>query len=247
MKILFVITTYNQSKYTEICLDSLLNIHNINFDILIIDDCSSDDTRSLCNDYNLDFIEKETPMGLTHSWNLGYINFKKKDYDILVLSNNDIILPENSLNEIIEISNQSPLICPLSIEKGIGNRKLQSVHEYYSFSSDFVNNPSNFQLVQNNILELNEQRFNKLPPIRMNKFSGFFFVMNRNIIMHEFSSEQLFDPSNVNVGNEDELNSKLLNKGLYALLCKTSFVFHFKGVSFAGDLGNERDDLTRYH
>ena len=45
---------------------------------LIIDDCSTDDTKLLCNDYNLDFIEKKGPMGLTHSWNLGYINFKKK-------------------------------------------------------------------------------------------------------------------------------------------------------------------------
>ena len=50
MKILFVITTYNQSKYTKICLDSLLNVHDIEFDILIIDDCSSDDTKLICND-----------------------------------------------------------------------------------------------------------------------------------------------------------------------------------------------------
>ena len=33
------------------------------------------------------------------------------------------------------------------------------------------------------LLELNDNRVNKLPPIRMNKFSGFFFVMNRNIII----------------------------------------------------------------
>ena len=247
MKILFVITTYNQSKYTKICLNSLLNVHDIEFDILIIDDCSSDDTKLICNDYNVNFIEKDAPKGLTHSWNLGYKHFKNKKYDILILSNNDIILPEHSLNEMIKISYLSPIICPLSTEKGVGNRKWQSIHKYYPFSKDFINDPVNYQLIQNEIHIMNKKRLNKLCPIRMKKFSGFFFVMSKDIIDYEYSKDSLFNPDKINVGNEDELNDRLLKTGAYSLLCKRSFVYHFKGVSFLGDLDDGRNDLSRYH
>ena len=247
MKILFVITTYNQSFYTKLCLESLMLIDNLNIDILVIDDCSTDGTKNICKNFNIKFLGKDKPCGLTDSWNIGYQYFKKNKYDILILSNNDILLPKYSLYEMISISIESPIICPLSNRKGIGNRKWQSVHEYYPFSKQFVDDQSNYQLVQKQIYDLNENRLNELSPIRMKKFSGFFFLMNKEIEKFEYSKDFLFDPSKINVGNEDELNDRVLKGGSYSLLCKKAFVYHFKGVSFMGDLDDERNDLSRYH
>ncbi len=247
MKVLFAITTFGESHYTKLCLDSISLINEIEFDLLIIDDCSKDDTIKICNNYHVDIITKDTPKGLTDSWNIAYKYFKKNNYDLLILSNNDILTSENSINELVKCSNFAPIICPLSTDKGVGNRNWQSIHNYYSFTKKFVNKPNNFNLVQNEIIRLNNFRYEFLRPVRMKKFSGFFFLMNKKIIEFEFDNNLLFNPSNINVGNEDELNDRLIIKGEYSLLCKTSFVYHFKGISFKGDLGIERNDLDRYH
>ena len=75
-KVLFLITTYNQLEYTKLCVDSLNKVSDIDFDILIIDDCSTDGTQKWCKDNNLKIIEKETGRGLTHTWNMGYKYFR---------------------------------------------------------------------------------------------------------------------------------------------------------------------------
>ena len=88
-KILLVITTYNESEYTKLCFDSLKKLDD-KFDVLVIDDCSTDDTVELCNEYGYKMITKEEGKGLTHSWTLGYNTFKRNKYDYLIIANNDI-------------------------------------------------------------------------------------------------------------------------------------------------------------
>ena len=66
--------------------------------------------KSSIHDYNVNFIEKDAPKGLTHSWNLGYKHFKNKKYDILIL---DIMMPGKSglsLTEEIKKTNSTPVI-----------------------------------------------------------------------------------------------------------------------------------------
>ena len=74
---LLVITTYNQSEYTRACFETLRNIED-GIDVLVIDDCSTDDTVELCKEYNHEVIVKETGLGLTDSWNRGYCEFKNR-------------------------------------------------------------------------------------------------------------------------------------------------------------------------
>ena len=96
---LLVITTYNQSEYTKLCFDSIKNIED-DVDVLIIDDCSTDDTIELCKEYNYDVIVKEKGLGLTDSWNKGYVEFKNRKYDYFILANNDILIPNGAITEL---------------------------------------------------------------------------------------------------------------------------------------------------
>ena len=67
------------------CFDSIRNIEN-DVDVLVIDDCSTDDTIELCKEYNHEVIvKKETGLGLTDSWNKGYVEFKDRN-DMIILS-----------------------------------------------------------------------------------------------------------------------------------------------------------------
>ena len=112
-KTLLVITTYNESEYTKLCFDSLKKLDD-EIDILVIDDYSTDNTVDLCKEYGYEVITKDDGMGLTHSWNLGYQEFKENKYDYLILANNDILIPRGAISELNESFEQWPysLIAP---------------------------------------------------------------------------------------------------------------------------------------
>ena len=247
-KTLLAITTYNQSDYTKLCLDSISKL-NIDLDVLVIDDFSSDNTIELCSQYNTKIIKKDKPMGLTDSWNIAYQKFKADNYDFLIIANNDILIPQGSIEELLSIYDKWPfsLVVPLSTHSGSGHcHQSQSINLFYQFDSS-VNDPENYQKVQDAILKnkaLQSERNNLhlLDPFRPKMFNGFFFMMNRNIINYEHEKDILFNPEFPITKNEDEFNwAKLIPNNDYAAVCKTSFIFHYKGISATKEL---RDNKT---
>ena len=245
---LLVITTYNQSEYTRACFESLRNIED-DVDVLVIDDCSTDDTIELCKEYNHEVIVKETGLGLTDSWNRGYYEFKQRwiydesgqddNYDYLILANNDILIPRGAITELKNTFHKWPfnMIVPTSTTHGAGHNREQSIENYYQGIAPDCNQAENCQNTQNKILEIKEDLITKnnlylLDPSRMKMFNGFFFMMNRNIINYQYSDRELFEPKYIMTKNEDEFNwAKLIPNDDFAAVCKTSFVFHYKGVS----------------
>lgn len=243
---LLVITTYNQSKYTKLCFDSIRNIEN-DVDVLVIDDCSTDDTIELCKEYNHEVIVKETGLGLTDSWNKGYVEFKDRKYDYFILANNDILIPNGAITELKNTFEKWPfsMVVPTSTTLGVGHNREQSIENYYDIAPD-CNNPNYYQEIQDRILEGKKQiskanNLFQLDPLRMKMFNGFFFMMNRNIINYQYSDKELFEPKYIMTKNEDEFNwSKLIPNDDFPAVCKTSFVFHYKGVTTKGDLRDNK-------
>ncbi len=239
-KILLVITTYNQSEYTKLCFDSLKQLIDDNFDVLVIDDYSTDDTVKICDEYGYEVITKSEGKGLTHSWNLGYSRFKSDDYSYLIVANNDILIPNGALRELVSVYEKWPytLVVPLSTTNGAGhNAQNQSVETYYDGISSMCNEPQSYQKTQDTILNIKSEvkKSNNLylfDPMRMKMFNGFFFMMNRNVINYEYENGVLFNPNLNMTKNEDEFNwSKLIPNDDFPAVCKTSFIFHYKGVS----------------
>ena len=235
---LLVITTYNQSEYTKLCFDSIKNIED-DVDVLIIDDCSTDDTIELCKEYSYDVIVKEKGLGLTDSWNKGYVEFKNRKYDYFILANNDILIPNGAITELKNVFKKWPfsLVVPMSTTYGVGHNREQSVENYYHNIAPDCNDPNYYQEIQDRILDGKDQitksnNLFQLDPTRMKMFNGFFFMMNRNIINYQYSDNELFEPKYIMTKNEDEFNwSKLITNDDFSAICKTSFVFHYKGVS----------------
>ena len=239
-KILLAITTYNQSEYTKLCFDSLKQLIDDNFDVLVIDDYSTDDTVKICEEYGYEVITKSEGKGLTHSWNLGYSRFKSGDYSYLIVANNDILIPNGALGELVSAYEKWPytLVVPLSTTNGAGhNAQNQSVETYYDGINSMCNNPENYQKTQDTILNIKSEvkKSNNLylfDPMRMKMFNGFFFMMNRNVINYEYEDGILFNPNLNMTKNEDEFNwAKLIPNDDFPAVCKTSFIFHYKGVS----------------
>ena len=253
-KILLVVTTYNQSEYTKLCFDSLKKLDD-NFDVLVIDDYSSDNTVELCKEYGYEVITKDKPEGLTDSWNRGYKRFTENvDYDYLIIANNDILIPDGALSELVATYEKWPtftLVVPMSTQNGVGHNQVQSIDNFYNNIPN-RNTPENYQDTQDAILKLKqdvteENNLYILDPLRLKMFNGFFFMMSRYVANYEYSENVLFNPEYKITKNEDEFNwSKLIPNNDFPAVCKTSFVYHYKGVSAVGDLrDNQKWEETR--
>jgi GT2 family glycosyltransferase len=235
MKVLFAITTANQLDYTIKIIESL-NKCNLNFiEVIIFDDASNDGTVDWCNKNNIQIVTKITSKGLTHSWNLAYKKFKSGDYTHLILANNDLIIPSGAIEKLIISNDSFVIVGPLSTKKGVGHQPLQDVKAYYDVKLDEYNF-KNTQDVQNEILKHQlEQNFKQVDFV-----NGFIFSMNRKIIDFEISDGNLFEPKNINVGNESELCERVKpNIGIVL----NSYIFHFKGVSFQ-DFNFDKQDIA---
>jgi len=247
MKTLLAITTYNQLKFTKLCIQSLERIKIPNLDMMFIDDVSTDGTVKFLNESKFTLKSRKEPKGLTWSWNIAYRKFKEEGYDNLILSNNDVLLTQSGLNEIIKLLKNNTFVVPLSTRRGAGhNWKEQSINTYYPQLIGQANPPTNNVLIQSAILK--KVNLTKRRKRIINNFNGFFFGMNRQIISSAYNENNLFNPKLTNVGQETDLLRRLKNKPILALGC---FVYHYKGVSFPKKgLKNGKDirqNLNLYH
>ena len=238
-KVLFAITTLNQNNYTKQCLESLRNCEEI--DIELWDDYSKnpETVKALGASYKAKFYSKDKPEGLTDSWNRIYRRFKNSKYDACFISNNDIITTPTAIEEMIKALKIHPLVVPLSSIKSVSGFVEQTTQKY-GVPDIMAANLYQINSVQNTLLRLHKDNpYNKLP-----RFHGFFFGFNRDIFSQEYDEDHLFDPSYINIGNEDELSQRLT---ISPRVVKTAFVFHYKGVTCGTDEDGDRNDITRFH
>ena len=214
MKTLLAITTFNQVAMTRECIEYLQK-HNVRTpDIIIVDDCSTDGTLDYIKDFR--HITKTNRAGLTDSWNRVYKHFKKcYGYEYLIISNNDVLFPVGSIDGL---KSKHPLTVPMTNKKGAGlTRKDQDVSNFFRIDV-YPEVPELAHRVQSQL----DKAF---APIKW--WTGFCMCFSRDIIEYERPDGNLFDPANINVGNDDDIAGRV--KTYIAL---GSFVYHYKGISF---------------
>lgn len=222
---LLVFTTANQIYYNIKGIKSVLANKPDYCDLLVVDDASNDGTVEWCLENNVDIITKEEPLGVTHSWNVGYKKFKQENYDNVFFLNSDIIVPENAIQNMVNQLKSYHVIAPLTTLKGAGHQPLQDVKKYHEIDIDEYN-PENVQNIQMKIENSNQF------PIELEYVNGFFFGVNKNVVECEYSNDTLFNTDQINVGSENsfcERVNQVYNNKIAVDLC--SFVFHYKGVS----------------
>ena len=220
MKELVIFTTCGQPEYLEIALKSLNNRSNA-YDILVINDGSKEDIKEIAEGYGGIYKGKEKGMGLTHSWNMGYRFFKENNYERCVLSNDDVIFPSDIPVDLFKGLDNYLIVGPLSSPRGCGGQPVQSVNRYIKTNRDYTN----VKWVQEQLQHLGRNF------IEVTFVNGFCFSFSRRIIPYEFSKDTLFNPVNINVGNEDELCRRILPPQIAVSI--KSYVYHFKNISFS--------------
>ena len=97
-----IITCYKEGKLIYNALDSLMQQSDKDFEIIIINDCSTDDeTNKICEDLSknnlIQVIRNEKNVGLSGSRNIAV---EKMKGDVSVFLDADDVLPENAISDI---------------------------------------------------------------------------------------------------------------------------------------------------
>lgn len=108
-----LLPVYNCEKYIFEAIQSILTQTYSNFELLIIDDCSTDETLSVCKSFEDDriiIIEKEKNSGYTNSLNYG-ISIAKGKY-IARMDGDDISLPMRFEKQVAFMeANEDVVVC----------------------------------------------------------------------------------------------------------------------------------------
>ena len=100
------VCVYNTEKYLRECLDSVLNQSYKNFELLIVDDGSTDSSGCICDEY----AEKDSRVRVIHTENQGVLLARKTAFEnargdyFIVFDSDDTVSPElfSRLSEKIE-------------------------------------------------------------------------------------------------------------------------------------------------
>ena len=239
-RILVAVTTCGQADYTARCLKSLAK-HSC--DVAVIDDCSHDHTADVCHRMNVEFLGRHFPMGLTQSYNLAYRRFLQLNYDCLIISNNDVIVPDGTLQVMSEKLRRFPYVGALTRPGDLSAYREHNVCAYHDFPASIdPDDPSHCQTIADMI------RSSRLRPRQVPRLYGFFFGVSRAIQPFAYSKHFLFNPRLINIGQERDLGDRASG----GHICLDAFVFHHKGISTGvtnvRSGGREiRNTLCRYH
>lgn len=121
-----LLPVYNCEKYIAEAVQSILNQTYTHFELLIIDDCSTDTTLQICKsfqDERIVLIEKEKNSGITKSLNYG-ISIAKGKY-IARMDGDDISLPERFEKQVAFLeANEDVVLCGTQYQI-IGTNKIR--------------------------------------------------------------------------------------------------------------------------
>lgn len=126
MKYSIIITTYNNGKYIKRCLDSIMAQTKKNFNIIIIDDGSTDNTKEVVKPFlkneNIKYFYKKNT-GVADSRNYGISKVKTKYF--LFVDSDDYISP--TLLETIDKHNNYDILSFKSLKVNENNKVLEKL------------------------------------------------------------------------------------------------------------------------
>jgi len=92
-KVSILIPTFNRANYLRMAINSALNQTYLNIEIIVLDDCSTDETINMSKEYrdkkNLKFIRNEKNIGFIANWNKG-VKLSSGEY-IKIMGDDDLV------------------------------------------------------------------------------------------------------------------------------------------------------------
>lgn len=97
-KVSIILPLYNSEKFIEECVKSLLNQTFKDYELIILDDRSTDRTREILKKMDIIFIKNESNLGFSRNINKG-INKAKGEY--IMIADHDMVYEKNYLKKML--------------------------------------------------------------------------------------------------------------------------------------------------
>ncbi|MGA2669359.1 MAG: glycosyltransferase family 2 protein [Ignavibacteria bacterium] len=213
-KISVIILNYNGSKYIVNCLSSVLKSSYDNFEVILVDNASTDDSISiveeLFNDERIRIVRNSSNLGFCEGNNIGY---KYTNGDYLVFLNNDTEVDPKWLDELVKVMESEQKI-------GIAQSKLLLLNNRQIFDStgDFLDYYC--LSMQRGLDEIDRGQYDNVEEIFSAR--GASLIIKRKVI----KDVGLFDPD-FYLGYEDiDLCWRVRLRGYKVMYVPKSIVYH---------------------
>ncbi|GBL40135.1 uncharacterized glycosyltransferase RBE_0706 [Nitrospirota bacterium] len=98
-----VIPVYNQLDYTKQCLESIARCTDQPYELIIVDNASTDGTREFLRDVKATVITNLRNLGCAKAWNQGV---RASHGDVVGILNNDIIVTKGWIEGLVKFMEQ---------------------------------------------------------------------------------------------------------------------------------------------
>ncbi len=226
VKVSIVLAAYNALQYTKACLQSIIKYTDVPYELVLVDNGSSDGTREYFNTFpGARIIHNRTNLGFSRGYNQG-IRAGSGDYFLLI--NNDCIVSSNWLGNLITCAKGNPEIGMVG-PRGNHINGIQRIDKEFENTQDFHKFAG---------------RFNRPDPSKwfeVKKLVGFCILIKREAI----AKVGYFDES-YGIGTHEDIDYSIRAKQAgFKLFCAGDvFVYHFSHRTF---LANNIDLLELYH
>lgn len=138
-KVSFVVPCYKLAHYLGECVESILSQTFTDFEILIMDDCSPDNTGGVAasfHDPRIRYVRNEPNLGHLRNYNKG-IELSRGEY-VWLISADDKLVRQDALTRYLQIMDtnvSAGFVCSAAVEIGAGNTtsvakySIQSTHD----------------------------------------------------------------------------------------------------------------------
>ena len=137
-----IIPAYNAAKFIDKCLSSIRSSKYDKYEIIVVDDCSTDNTVEVANSYGVKIIKLEKNTGPAYARNEGA---KFASGNILFFADSDVEFYQNTLNQIAKLFQNDDIHVATGIysnepaNKGI-TPLYKALFMYYHFTKSPVEN-----------------------------------------------------------------------------------------------------------
>ena len=210
MKISVIIPAYNAGKTLAATLGSLDNQSERPFEVIVVDDCSRDDSYKIAKKYTDNVIRNSINKGPAYSRNIG---IKRSKGDIVAFIDSDCEAQRDWIKTIKDEINVSPVL--------MGNTKVRR-YNYLSDSIAALGFPAGGIIGFEKIWKVSPEGFTE-------HISSCNFAAKRSV----FEERGLFDESFPSAGGEDsEFSHRIIKKGDRIKFVKDMKVLHVprKGI-----------------
>jgi glycosyltransferase involved in cell wall biosynthesis len=134
-----IIPIYNANETLKECLEAIFKNNHKNFEVIVVDDRSTDDSIQIAKNYNCKIVELNENKGPAYARNVGA---KSANGEILLFIDSDVVIKKDALMNIDQLFNNNKENVVQGIYshepdyESISTQYLQSYFCYYSWSND---------------------------------------------------------------------------------------------------------------